>query len=263
MEWFPQLSEYFPPKMTGNSFMLYSSVPSFFLSVSLSLPLPPSLPFFLLLSPSLPSFLSFLTLFKITSIHSLPHQPCPHHLLEPETGDWVFRGELVKTRNNVQWGKWVDVENDGWEFWRRSWRSRIRPSRWLETPRSKQQVQDPITRSQARSRGWDETLNWRENRLKASEEIITVVLYFHCSWTILESSVSLKSYYVSFGKFCAMLNLHKSGVAQLRECFTYDSSSWSLFKNFSCMLFVACFSDICVLDFSIKEIIPNSMFIAL
>jgi len=263
MEWFPQLSEYFPPKMTGNSFMLYSSVPSFFLSVSLSLPLPPSLPFFLLLSPSLPSFLSFLTLFKITSIHSLPHQPCPHHLLEPETGDWVFRGELVKTRNNVQWGKWVDVENDGWEFWRRSWRSRIRPSRWLETPRSKQQVQDPITRSQARSRGWDETLNWRENRLKASEEIITVVLYFHCSWTILESSVSLKSYYVSFGKFCAMLNLHKSGVAQLRECFTYDSSSWSLFKNFSCMLFVACFSDICVLDFSIKEIIPNSTFIAL
>jgi len=263
MEWFPQLSEYFPPKLTGNSFMLYSSVPSFFLSVSLSLPLPPSLPFFLLLSPSLPSFLSFLTLFKITSIHSLPHQPCPHHLLEPETGDWVFRGELVKTRNNVQWGKWVDVENDGWEFWRRSWRSRIRPSRWLETPRSKQQVQDPITRSQARSRGWDETLNWRENRLKASEEIITVVLYFHCSWTILESSVSLKSYYVSFGKFCAMLNLHKSGVAQLRECFTYDSSSWSLFKNFSCMLFVACFSDICVLDFSIKEIIPNSMFIAL
>ena len=217
----------------------------------------PSLPSFLLLSPPLPSFLSFLPLFKITSIHSLPHQPCPHHLLEPETGDWVFRGELVKTRNNVQWRKWVDDENDGWGFWRRSWRSRIRPSRWLETPRSKQQVQDLITRSQTRSWGWDKTLNWREIRLKASEAIITVVLYFHCSWTILESPVSLKSYYVSFGKFCTMLNLHKSGVAQLRECFTYDSSSWSLFKNFSFMLFVACFSDICVLDFSIKEIIPN------
>ena len=133
MEWFPQLSEYFSPKATGNCFMLYSSFPSFFLffflSLPLPLPLPSSFPSFLPSSfPSFPSFLlpplppSFLfyPYFKdnfahwlkvvhlLTFIHAPSHLPPALHLLEPKTGGRVFRGELMKTRNSVQERKWVE-----------------------------------------------------------------------------------------------------------------------------------------------------------
>lgn len=72
------------------------------------------------------------------------HPPHPNHVPEPKTGDWVFRGELVKTRNSAQWRKWVDqIESRVWRgCWRESWRPGARRSRWLETQRPKQQKQD-------------------------------------------------------------------------------------------------------------------------